>query len=62
MNRKLPEVGQQFFDEGINLGGIILDVTDLTSVIVEYEIGGLGYYCLDCNCVDFDKSVHLLKY
>jgi len=45
------------YDSDLEVYGKIIDDSDIHNIIVEYDNGGRGLYCLDKNCLEFDESL-----
>jgi len=55
------KIGTAVYDEFFRAHGHVIDNKDIHNVLVEYEDGGSGLYCLDKKCEEFDPDLTLIK-
>jgi hypothetical protein len=48
------EVGMRVIDQDDHIG-TIKECEDIHNILVEYENGGSGFYCLDEKCEEYDE-------
>jgi len=53
------KIGGLVYDEFFGVYGHIIDNKDIHNILVEYEDGGSGLYCLDKRCKDFDPDIKM---
>jgi hypothetical protein len=53
--------GTIVFDKFFSVYGKIVDNKDIHNILVEYEDGGSGLYCLKKKCEDFDSDLIIMK-
>jgi hypothetical protein len=54
-------MGSVVYDEFFGVHGHIIDNKDIHNILVEYEDGGSGLYCLDKKCEEFDPDLKLKR-
>lgn len=55
------EKGDYVYDPDMEAYGIVEHIQDIHNVIVQYDDGGKGMYCLDPKCELFDPSLKIIK-
>jgi len=55
------KIGTVVYDEFFEVYGKIIDKKDIHNILVEYEDGGSGLYCLDKKCEEFDTDLKIIK-
>jgi hypothetical protein len=54
-------IGDYVYDKSMEVYGKVMDNRDIHNVIIEYDSGGGGLYCLDEDCEDYDENLYLIK-
>jgi len=55
------ELGDYVYDPDMEAYGIVEDIQDIHNIIVEFDGGEKGLYCLDPKCIMFDNSLKIIK-
>jgi len=55
------KIGARVYDEFFRVYGKVVDKKDVHNVLVEYDDGGSGLYCLDKKCKEFDPDLKIKK-
>lgn len=55
------EIGDYVYDPFMNAYGLVKVVEDIHNILVEYDDGGGGLYCMDPTCEEFDPSLKIIK-
>jgi len=55
------KVGMLVRDTDENEGEVI-QCNDIHDIILEYRINGMGIYCLDANCIEYEPLFLITKY
>ena len=54
-------MGGVVYDEFFGVYGHIIDNKDIHNILVEYDDGGRGLYCLNKKCEEFDPDLKIIK-
>jgi len=55
------KIGAAVYDEFFKVYGHVVDVKDIHNVLIEYDDGGSGLYCLKKKCKEFDPDLKIMK-
>jgi hypothetical protein len=55
------EIGDYVYDPEMEAYGYVEHIEDIHNIIVEFDDGGKGIYCLDPKCSLFDNSLKIIK-
>lgn len=55
------ENGDRVYDKDMDVYGTVRRSDDIHNILVEYDNGIGGLYCLEPSCIDYDKSLKLIK-
>jgi len=55
------KIGRVVYDEFFGVYGKIVDNRDIHNILVEYDDGGRGLYCLNKKCGEFDPDLKIIR-
>jgi len=55
------KISDYVYDSELDIYGVVKEIKDIHNIIIEYEEGGSGLYCLDPSCDEYDISLKIIK-